>query len=407
MDQNNLVILIIKQFYIFFFIILIFLLGYVTFFQLILGYLIFCIIIRYTSFSYLYYNKNDENIKLILNNCPSIKSLNYTPPFFFSINPFQLVNLSRSKITSNYKINIIKEKISSNGVTLDWISYENINNSDGPILMILPGLTGSVNDAYVINLVDKAIKEGFIVCIYQMRLLNENVKIPEKRYLFLMDDLDLTLNEILKKYNNEKKIFAVGFSYGANQIVRYLGEYNYINKKIFGAVSISNPYEMIITSRFGKDKLYDRMLLMFCQEVFIKTRKSLENDKKLNLNCDLIQNTNSLYIFDTEYTAKIFGFDNASDYYRNVGCAKFIKNINVPLLCIHSLDDQVTVKYAIPYDSIQQNKNIILLTTSHGTHSCFLEDDGFFHVRQWVPKPSIEFLKAVNNINNNNDLLKF
>ena len=37
----------------------------------------------------------------------------------------------------------------------------------------------------------------------------------------------------------------------------------------------------------------------------------------------------------------------------------------------------------------------------------FLEDDGFFHVRQWVPKPSIEFLKAVNNINNNNDLLKF
>ena len=35
--------------------------------------------------------------------------------------------------------------------------------------MILPGLTGSVNDAYVINLVDKAIKEGFIVCIYQRR----------------------------------------------------------------------------------------------------------------------------------------------------------------------------------------------------------------------------------------------
>ena len=400
MDQNNLIILLINQFYIFLIIIILFIIGYFSIFQIIFGYIIFCIFIRFTSFSYLYYNKNDELIKSILKKCPSITSLNYTPPFLFSINPLQLINLSRSKVKINNKIILNRENISSNGISIDWISYEEINNINGPILIILPGLTGSVNDAYVINLADKAIKEGFIVCIYQMRLLNENVKLPKKKYLFLMDDLDLTINEINKKFNNEKEIFAVGFSYGANQIVRYLGEYNYLNKKISGAVSISNPYEMIITSRFGKDKLYDRMLLMFCQEVFIKTRKSLEKDIELNLNCDLIQNTNSLYVFDTEYTAKVFGFDNASDYYRNVGCAKFIKNINVPLLCINSLDDQVTVKYAIPYDSIQQNNFVVLLTTTHGTHSCFLEDSGFFHVRQWVPIPSIEFLNAIRNIRN-------
>ena len=400
MDQNNLLILLIKQYYIFLIIILLFILGYFSIIQLIFGYIIFCIIIRFTSFSYLYYNKNDELIKSILKKCPSITSLDYTPPFLFSINPLQLINLSRSKVKINNKIIINRENISSNGISIDWISYEEINNTNGPILIILPGLTGSINDAYVINLADKAIKEGFNVCIYQMRLLNENVKLPEKKYLFLMDDLDLTIDEINKKFNNERQIFAVGFSYGANQIVRYLGEYNYLNKKISGAVSISNPYEMIITSRVGKDKLYDRMLLMFCQEVFIKTRKSLEKDIELNLNCDLIQNTNSLYVFDTEYTAKVFGFDNASDYYRNVGCAKFIKNINVPLLCINSLDDQVTVKYSIPYDSIQQNNYVVLLTTSHGTHSCFLQDSGFLNVKQWVPNPSIEFLNAIRNIRN-------
>ena len=400
MDHNNLIILFINQFYIFIIIIIILILGYISITQLILGYIILCILIHFTSFSYLYYNKNNELIKSILKKSPSITSLNYTPPFLFPINPLQLINLSRSKVKLTNKIIINRQNISSNGLSIDWISYEEINNINGPILIILPGLTGSVNDAYVINLADKAIKEGFIVCIYQMRLLNENVKLPKKKYLFLMDDLDLTINEINKKFNNEKEIFAVGFSYGANQIVRYLGEYNYLNKKISGAVSISNPYEMIITSRFGKDKLYDRMLLMFCQEVFIKTRKSLEKDIELNLNCDLIQNTNSLYVFDTEYTAKVFGFDNASDYYRNVGCAKFIKNINVPLLCINSLDDQVTVKYAIPYDSIQQNNFVVLLTTTHGTHSCFLEDSGFFHVRQWVSIPSIEFLNAIRNIRN-------
>ena len=70
-----------------------------------------------------------------------------------------------------------------------------------------------------------------------MRILSEKLKV-NKRYLFLMDDIDETLDEIRKEYGENKIIYVIGFSYGANQLVKYLGTINNIKKKIYAAVSI-------------------------------------------------------------------------------------------------------------------------------------------------------------------------
>ena len=224
-----------------------------------------------------------------------------------------------------------------------------------------------------------------------MRLLNDKLKV-DKRYLFLIDDIDEALDEIKKEYGENRNIYGIGFSYGANQLVKYLGQKNYIKKKINGAVSISNPYEFIISSRLGLNKLYNRMLLTFLQKVVVKTRKNLED---LKLDVDLLLNTNQLKEFDDFYTAKIFGFSCADEYYRNVSSVNEMRNINVPLLCVSAKDDQICFEESIPYDDIKLNKNIALLHTSHGTHIGFIENNGIFGVRQWTPKPVISFLKAI------------
>ena len=61
-----------------------------------------------------------------------------------------------------------------------------------------------------------------------MRMLHDKLKV-NKRYLFLIDDIDETLDYIRKEYGETIKIFGIGFSYGANQLVKYLGQKN--NKK--------------------------------------------------------------------------------------------------------------------------------------------------------------------------------
>lgn len=59
-----------------------------------------------------------------------------------------------------------------------------------------------------------------------MRVLHDKLKI-DKRYLFLIDDIDEALDYIRNEYGDSIKIYGVGFSYGANQLVKYLGQKNY------------------------------------------------------------------------------------------------------------------------------------------------------------------------------------
>ena len=392
MDKNSWLPLFLKQFWIFWLILILTIFKIIPFYYLIIGYLVFCLYHHLISYTELIYTKNTDIEEIIKKS--NLESFKFKPSFFIPITPLQFINLSRTKVKTKYKISVQRKYIGKNGVCLDWIKYEGINTQNRPILIIFPGLTGSVNDPYVINIANECIiNGGFNTCIYQMRLLNDQLKV-EKRYLFLIDDIDEALDEIRKEYGENINIYGIGFSYGANQLVKYLGQKKYLKKKINAGVSICNPFEFIISSRLGLNKLYNRMLLMFLQKVVVKTRKNLE-DLKLDVN--FLLNDNNLKNFDDFYTAKIFGFSCADEYYRNVSSVNEMKNINVPLLCINAKDDQICFEESIPYDDIKLNKNIALLHTSHGTHSAFIENDGIFGVKQWTPKPVVSFLKAFEN----------
>ena len=397
MDKNSWPILFLKQYWIFWLLLILSFLKIIPFYYLIIGYLLFCLYNRLISSTELIYTKNSLMEEIIKKS--NISSLKFIPSFLFPITPLQFINLSRTKIKPDYKINVKRKYIGNNGVCIDWINYEGIETKNKPILIIFPGLTGCIDDAYVINIANECIVNcGFNVCIYQMRVLTEKVKI-NKRYLFLIDDIDEALDDIRNEYGEKIKIYAVGFSYGANQLVKYLGQKNNKNKKITAGISISNPYEFIISARLAYDKIYNRMLLMFLQKVVNKTRKQLEQ-LNLNLDVNFLLNTNQITDFDQYYTSYLLGFRGADDYYRNISSVLDMKNIDVPLLCIHAKDDQICFKEGIPFEEIKLNKNIALLLTSHGTHSCFIESDGLFglKVKQWITKPVSCFLKTVKNM---------
>lgn len=397
MDKNSWPILFLKQFWPFWFLILLTIFKLIPFYYLLIIYLLFCLYHKITSTTEIIYTKNSPMEEILKKS--NIPSLKFIPSFLFPITPLQFINLSRTKITPNHKITVKRKYIGNNGVCLDWIQYEGIETKNKPILIIFPGLTGCIDDAYVINIANECIINcNFNVCIYQMRLLNEKVKI-NKRYLFLIDDIDEALDDIINEYGSKIKIYGVGFSYGANQLVKYLGQKNNKVKKIKAGISISNPYEFIISARLGHDKIYNRMLLMFLQKVVKKTKKQLEQ-LNLNLDTDLLLTTNQITDFDEYYTSYLFGFRGADDYYRNISSVYDMKNVDVPLLCISAKDDQICFEEGIPFEEIKLNKNIALLLTSYGTHSCFIESNGLFglKVKQWITKPVTQFLKTVENM---------
>ncbi len=82
----------------------------------------------------------------------------------------------------------------------------------------------------------------------------------------------------------------------------------------------------------------------------------------------------SIIEFDDHYTARLFGFGTAANYFRTQSSNQFLEHIRVPALLIQAKDDPLIPfsTYRLPGLSPRQNPNLTLVTPDHGGHLGFL-----------------------------------
>ena len=401
---------VIEYFYPILIIILLLLFKILSIRYLIIGYLIYCTIIHFTTKTYLFYIKN-EFTQDLLDKCPSIKNPNFKQYFLlpFTFCQFILIQLSRNPTKSNQKIIFEEEKIDDEGTSIFWSSFENSKNiHSNPILFILPGITGKCDDPYVQNIVSEGLEHNFDVVVFQMRTLSSEMKMPKNgNYVNFFEDINNSLIKIRNK--NKNSIVGVGYSYGANLLAGYLGTKNLETNFIQGGIVLSNPFDMYICERIGKDTIYESLITSFERINYLAAVNSVNKNNKNNdnyINIDVLLSSYYIKNFDAEFFGKILGFRNGDDYYRGMSSAKFIRYINKPLLIIHSKDDPICTYKGIPLDDVYENENIIFILSDKGGHSCFIENDKYFSFTpiQWMLRPTFEFAnylktKIQNNVN--------
>ena len=381
----------------FFIIIFLYLFKYITLTQIILIYLLYCIYWQFFSKVTLIYTKNKQNEEL-LNNCPNLLNPRYKPHFFLPICAFQMLVCEYWKPKEGKNLVYEIQNVNKYGTKILWakFSYMTKKFTNEPILFLFPGMTGVVQNGYIQNLIIEGLHQGYNVVIYQMRILSEDFRLNETGTFKIYDDIDEALNCIIEKYKNSK-IFAISGSYGANNLVYYLGNLNNTNKKIQAAVSISNPYDMYLCERFLEDTIFSWLITYLERRNFIKLRKGVEKCKKIDINIEYLSNCNDMKSYDEEFSRKVCGYKSADDYYRNISALRKFENINIPLLCINSKDDGLIPCRAIPYDDIRLNKNVFLLLTDKGAHMCFFSNEKLLGLKQWHLKPIFEFLSSCQN----------
>jgi predicted alpha/beta-fold hydrolase len=107
----------------------------------------------------------------------------------------------------------------------------------------------------------------------------------------------------------------------------------------------------------------------------------------------------SMRMFDDRITAFYEGFTGADDYYYRAAAARVVRQIAVPTLMMHAVDDPF-IRYTKPTrEAIFSNKNISFVEPAHGGHCAFLsprfvdvEDelyDGY-----WAESMLLRFLQA-------------
>lgn len=265
-------------------------------------------------------------------------------------------------------------------------------DTDKPVVALFHGLEGSSERFYIRNLMYDLKKAGFSSVAMNFRGCGSRLN-NQKRFYHSGETSDYHL--LFDWINNrfpDQEIYAIGFSLGANALIKSLSELedDPIIKK---AVAVSPPYDLrggSINMSKGFNKVYEYR--------FIHTLKEKAN-KKRKLFPDIPEfHGNTIYEFDDVVTAPVHGFESADHYYETCSSKNFLKAVRAPLLIIHSKKDTLCPLEFAPLNDIWNNPSIQTIFTDKGGHVGFVSSPGNWLNRTilaWVDSPNDLYLNAV------------
>ncbi|KAL0016101.1 hypothetical protein SO802_003170 [Lithocarpus litseifolius] len=255
-------------------------------------------------------------------------------------------------------------------VALDWVSGDDRQlPPDSPLLILLPGLTGGSGDSYVRHMLVRARSKGWRVVVFNSRGCGDSpVTTPQFYSASFIGDMHEVVEHVSSRYP-KANLYAVGWSLGANILVRYLGQESH-SSPLSGAVSLCNPFNLVIADEDfhkGFNNVYDKALAKSLCNIF-KNHALLFEDIGGEYNIPLAANAKSVRDFDQGLTRVSFGFKSVDDYYSNSSSSDTIKHVRIPLLCIQAANDPIAPSRGIPREDIKENPNCLLIVTPKGGH---------------------------------------
>ncbi|KAK4844053.1 hypothetical protein QYF36_015836 [Acer negundo] len=255
-------------------------------------------------------------------------------------------------------------------VALDWVSGDHERlPPDSPLLILLPGLTGGSGDTYVRHMLLRARSKQWRVVVFNSRGCGDSpVTTPQFYSASFLGDMHEVVAHVSTRYP-KANLYTVGWSLGANILVRYLGQESH-SCPFSGAVSLCNPFNLVIADedfRKGFNNVYDKALTSALCRIF-KKHALLFEDMGGEYNIPSAANANSVREFDEGLTRVSFGFKSVDDYYSNSSSSDSIKHVRIPLLCIQAENDPIAPSRGIPREDIKANPNCLLIVTPKGGH---------------------------------------
>ena len=266
-----------------------------------------------------------------------------------------------------------------------------IDCSKKKILIIIHGLTGGSEMPYVRSMVQEAHKEGFNALVFHNRGINKTfLTTPEPFNGSNVDDFDFAMKYIREKYK-DYDFYIVGFSFGANQLMRYLG--NKANQECFkAAVAISLPFDCQKTCESIDGTLYARTFVKQYIKKIIKPNYEILKKSTKNINFEEVFAAKTAKHFHEQFSIKLFGYETVEEYMKASSITiEMLDKIQIPVLILNSKDDNISIRSEAHIEAITRNENILYAETEKGGHVCWFTGA---NPTRWYPKPTIQFLKS-------------
>lgn len=272
----------------------------------------------------------------------------------------------------------------------DFLDIDESLVGSSKAVVICHGLEGSSSSGYMLHFADYFNKKGWDVICPNYRgcsgVINQQLRMYNSG---TTDDIDLVVRKTAESYQN---VVLIGFSLGGNLVLKYLGEQKYnIPDNVDCGVAISAPVHL---SNASQELL--RMQNFAYQIRFLATliKKAIAKKKQFPKEVDLskIYKMYNLYQFDNYFTAPIYGYRDAEDYYEQNSSLPLIPHLERPALLINALDDPFLGELCYPYNEASNSDLFHFCAPKYGGHVGFAKDQSD---RQWMKNKALDFISSV------------
>ncbi len=248
---------------------------------------------------------------------------------------------------------------------------------DGPVVILLHGLEGSVNSHYIQLMLNVLSRMGWRVVVMHFRTCSGRLNRLARSY-HAGDIEDITyLIEALSSRYPQQCFSIIGFSLGANVLLHYLS--HTVSAPIRQAIAVSVPFELS-TSVDYSPQFYQWKLLYTMKE---KTLQKIKQGLDMPATVQEVAKIHDFRSFDNIVTAPLHGFCSAKEYYERTTIRPFLRGIEHATLIIHSWDDPLVSPSSVPA-AAELPACVKLELYERGGHVGFVQGRAPWKLQYWL-----------------------